>query len=270
MPYSIRFSKGNIEKRFLRHEHLDKYKFLAFSPTKGGLFCKFCLLFGAGSQRAGRGSQTLGYLVTKPLDRYDRLFGKDGYVTEHETKGYHKDATERSDTFISRVLKASDVLKDIDKVHAKQALESRARLVPIVKTIILCGRQNFALRGHGNYGGPACEDDDNMHSEITKNSGNFRALLQFRVDAGDAQLHKHLMTAASNASYISKTTQNALIDSCAAVITDKIVQRLHQAKSFAILADETSDASKGEQLSLSVRYVLDNNCVHEDFIAFRR
>ncbi|CAF4586495.1 unnamed protein product, partial [Didymodactylos carnosus] len=42
----------------------------------------------------------------------------------------------------------------------------------------------------------------------------FRALLRYRVDAGDEMLKEHLISAPQNATYISKTTQNELINCC--------------------------------------------------------
>ena len=127
-----------------------------------------------------------------------------------------------------------------------QAKENRKRLEPIVKTIILCGRQNIALRGHRDDGklvlavGKTAIDDgggddiDAPESQLSdsevNNDGNFRALLQFRTDApGDKQLQRHLSTASNNATYISKTSRNDLIASCAAVFTEKIAQRVRQA-----------------------------------------
>jgi len=174
----------------------------------------------------------LGFLVTKPLTRYDKLFGaKGGHVTQHEATSYHKNAT--------------SVVKVLDRAHELQAKENRKRLEPIVKTIILCGRQNIALCGHRDDGklvsaaGKTAVDDgggDDLDATESQQSdsevnedGNFRACLQFRTDAGVLQLQRHLSTASNNATYISKTSQNDLIASCAAVLTEKIAQRVRQA-----------------------------------------
>ena len=55
-----------------------------------------------------------------------------------------------------------------------------------------------------------------MHVESNPLSshGNFLALLQFRVQAGDHVLGHHLETAPANALYVSKTIQNELISIC--------------------------------------------------------
>ena len=70
LPHAYRSGK----KRYLSQKHLDDFPWLAFSHVKSGLFCKVCIAF---SQKEG-GKQELGYLVTKPLSRYDRLGGSDG------------------------------------------------------------------------------------------------------------------------------------------------------------------------------------------------
>ena len=51
-----------------------------------------------------------------------------------------------------------------------------------------------------------------------ENHGNFRALLDFRVDAGDTLLDQHLTTAARNATYTSSVIQNQVID----VLSDQV------------------------------------------------
>ena len=74
--------------------------------------------------------------------------------------------------------------------------ENRKRLVPIVKTIILCGTENIALRGH--------RDDGTLDlQEIGKHEVKFRALLRFRIDARDSTLKDHLQSAPKNVIFIS-------------------------------------------------------------------
>ena len=55
--------------------------------------------------------------------------------------------------------------------HKQQVLEIRQRLVPILRTIICCGRLGIALRGH--------RDDGvlDVQTAIKGQEGNFRALL---------------------------------------------------------------------------------------------
>ena len=69
--------------------------------------------------------------------------------------------------------------------HAQLVQQNYAKLMSILKCVLWCGRQNAALRGHRN-------DDKFIQSGFQGNLGNFKALLQFRVDSGDNVLKQHL------------------------------------------------------------------------------
>ena len=56
-------------------------------------------------------------------------------------------------------------------------------LKSIVKSLLFCGRQVIALRGHR---------DDDTEKGSTFKKGNFKELLNFRVDTGDKVLEEHL------------------------------------------------------------------------------
>ncbi|KAK4879168.1 hypothetical protein RN001_007314 [Aquatica leii] len=97
---------------------------------------------------------------------------------------------------------------------------NKERLIPLVKTIML----------H--------RDDGELSDEIGQ--GKFRALLHFRMDAGDSNLQKHLETAPKNATYLSKTTQKQLIECCHTLIMKNVIKKVKEAKYYAVLADETT------------------------------
>jgi len=87
------------------------------------------------------------------------------------------------------------------------------------------------------------------------------------TSCNDEVLREHLSTAGANATYISPMAQNELIDAMSRVIQHKIVEEINTAQFFAILADETTDFSGQEQLSVCLRYVFDA-AVRERFICF--
>ena len=111
MPYSTRIINGKEEKRYLKHTHLQQHSFLSYSPSQQGLFCRPCVLFGPTTGEAGRGHQKLNALVSKPLNKYHRLFGKDGYVTNHEATDYHKSAIIQAAEFRHRMKTGVDIWK---------------------------------------------------------------------------------------------------------------------------------------------------------------
>lgn len=93
---------------------------------------------------------------------------------DHETKSpIHKFACVSAESFLKIMHGHSTAVdQQISAITAAQIAENRKKLHPIVKTIILCGRRNFGLRGHRD-------------GEDSKNPGNFKALLDFQVDSGD-------------------------------------------------------------------------------------
>ena len=106
----------------------------------------------------------------------------------------------------------------------------------IIRCVIFCGKQNVALRGH------------------TDETGNFRSLLKFRAET-DPILEKHLAEAPRNATYISPQIQNELIELCSQQVVKPIFDEVKDAKFYSLLADETSDVSNTEQVSICLRYV---------------
>lgn len=181
----------------------------------------------------------------------------------HSRTEYHKKATIDAQSFL-------DVMRGkVDSVHmqlnqqAKDLFEdSKAKLRAIVETIVLCGRQDLALRGDKDSGRLTLEEPAN-------NDGNFRALLRYRANGGDTVLVDHIQTAANNALYSSPRVQNEIISVIGKQIQDRIVSEVNKTVFFSVLADETSDISQTEQFSLCVRFVdPDTLCIREDFLSF--
>ncbi|CAF3678770.1 unnamed protein product, partial [Rotaria sp. Silwood1] len=94
-----------------------------------------------------------------------------------------------------------------------------------------------------------------------------RSLLRYRIDAGDSMLANHLSTASKTATYISKTTQNELIEIYGDLIREQILAEVKHATFFTIIGDETTDVNTIEQFTFCLRYLFENK-VHEKFISF--
>ncbi|XP_050057528.1 52 kDa repressor of the inhibitor of the protein kinase-like isoform X2 [Aphis gossypii] len=122
-------------------------------------------------------------------------------------------------------------------------------LIPIIECVMLCGRQGLPLRGHRDSG-PIC-----FESELQPyvNEGNFRAILKYK--AKDLDSFKEFLESNSRYKYTSSNIQNQIISSCGDLILEKIVKEINTSECFSILADETTDVSLKEQLTLCVRFV---------------
>ncbi|CAF1321705.1 unnamed protein product [Adineta steineri] len=264
-PHSERkiLKKGEvvIEKRYLNKSHLENHKWLKYSLNKKGLFCVPCVLFSTTTKQIC----SLGKLINKPLTDYRKLMGEDGYITLHSRQSYHQHNMSKAEHFLFIYNKNPSASIDVllDDKRRQQILENRERLKPIIRTILLCGKQNIPLRGHRDDGSLCSNSNDDS---IVKD-GNFRALLNYRIEAGDSILREHLQSCDKNATYISKTVQNQLIQVIGTLIIKQIIEEVKQAKFFTVLLDETADISNVEQASLCLRYVY-NGMIHEKFIKF--
>lgn len=267
-PFSLHSKKGNEEKRFLRKNHFEKYPWVEYSNLKHGLFCKICVLFLTSTKVGMHRTEQITKLVTEPINKFAKLLGKDGVLEVHHNNGYHKDNAQKAIDFLSTYDKPkNEIINLLNDQRSKEVLENRERLRPIIKTILLLGRQNIPLRGHRDDGSLVCqtEEEDKVNSIV--NQGNFRELLKFRIDAGDQLLETHLKTTGSRATYISKLTQNEIIECCKQEILDFILLEIKKADIFSVLFDETTDISNISQMCLIIRYVL-NNIIYEQFLSF--
>ena len=68
-------------------------------------------------------------------------------------------------------------------------------------------------------------------------------------------LEKHLKNCIKNTIYISKTSQNDLINFCGKFVTEFNFRKMKVNQLFSIYADKASDCSNQKQLSLVIRYV---------------
>ena len=132
-------------------------------------------------------------------------------------------------------------------------MENNQKVIePLFKIVLLCGRQGLGLRGHRDDRIAWIEDDDG-HS----NEGNFVELVRFRA-ATDPVLADHLAKSPRNARYTPKTIQNDLVEVIGGSIRSDILAEVKQAKYFSVIADEVTDRSNKEELSLALRFVFDD------------
>ena len=128
----------------------------------------------------------------------------------------------------------------MDSARARRMQENRKLLISICKVVVLCARQSIALRGHR-------EDED------SENKGNFLEILSIVASESPA-LKSHIDNCAGNAKYLSKTTQNELLQA-ASDVCKQISEEVKVCGFFSVIADEAPDKSRVEQLSLCLRYV---------------
>ena len=252
MPSQVQHSKSckdGVRMRYCNRSWFDTFKFTAYSQLQKGIFCLPCVLFPVPQSTSGRAQ----ILITKPLVNWKDAIT---HLTTHQSLDYHLFSEAQMEAFMKTM---KDPSKRLDATVSQQARtnvrENRAKLVSIVKCLEFCGRHGIALRGHRDDGVVL---DDN----ITRH-GKFKALVNFRVDAGDEVLKKHLAETCKRETYISKTSQNALLDCMGEHICNRIAEEVRQSGFFSVSADEVTDVSNWEQLGIVLRYIKDNQAVEK-------
>lgn len=261
-PFSVHLKKGKEEKRFLKRTHFENFNWLLYSTSRAGLFCKYCVLF---ANKGGKDKNiTLNKFVHSPLTKYAKILGAGGDFNVHSNHIYHKNAVQVALNFLYTYKNPQrEIINIMNSNRMKTVAENRERLRPIIESIIFLGRQNIAIRGHRDQG-----KLNTTTSSSVINEGNFRELLKFRVSSGDTILEEHLKSCNSKATYISHTTQENIINCCKDELLAYILNEVKEAKYYSVIFDETTDISQISQLSLVLRYVDNNQNVHERFIGF--
>lgn len=150
----------------------------------------------------------------------------------------------------------------------------------------MCGRQELALRGHRGETNKTLSMNDGLcillHTlwfyynfiicisncvDDSSNIGNCLSILKYRAK-GDEFLRSILENEKQHIKYLSHGIQNQIIEICNNIILKQIVSKVNESKCFSILADETTDISTSEQLTLCVRYIDENGNLNEDFLKF--
>ena len=182
----------------------------------------------------------------------------------HAAREDHKDAIAVCDAFVERMSgKRESVLIQLRGGTRETIQNNRKKLCSISEIIVLCGRQNIALHGHHDSG-----TDMEGKQAASTNHGNFCALLNFCISAGDTIMKDHLQSAARNVIYISHDIQNQLISIFVDHICNAILRKVRSSLCYTLIA-WSHDCSNKKQLCIVIRYVEPEAAsIREDLVTF--
>ena len=101
---------------------------------------------------------------------------------------------------------------------------------------MLCARQNIGLRWH-------------RENKDAQNKGNFLEILR-HIAEYDKVVADRLREGSINANYTAPSIQNEILDFLACMVRQKVCSGVRESGVYTVLADETKDLSKKEQLSI--------------------
>ena len=156
----------------------------------------------------------------------------------------------------------TSVAVQLERGRSRTIEENRVYVKSIIESLLFCCQQGLALRGHREV--LASESLE----ETTGNVGNFRSLMVLLSRNNDIVRQK-LSCGPRNATWLGHDIQNSLISFLANKVRAMIKAELQSAQLYTVMADETKDVSKSEQLSLVLRY-LHNGSTYERFVSFTK
>lgn len=159
-----------------------------------------------------------------------------------------------SEQFKLNLQRGCTVGERLDNESKKEIKRNRHYVKSLAEIILTCAQQGLALRGYGDS-----MDDPSI------NPGNFKVLVSL-LSKHDV-VRKRLTEGPRNATFLGHALQNELLAVMAGKVMEKIQAEVCEAHYYTIMADETKDISKKEQLSVLVRYI-HIGLIHERFIGY--
>ena len=161
----------------------------------------------------------------------------------------------------------NNILTQLQKKHESEVQDNRKYLQMLIESIAHLAKQNIAFRGHN-------EDRSKLTELSDQNRGNFLETLNLMSNHSPflkVRLEKQLKNK-SFKQWTSDKFQNKLIALIADYTERKIIDEVKNETSgesfIGVIADETSDISRVEQISLVISYVDSLGQKRESFLKF--
>ena len=230
----------------------NEYAWLRYSVSMDAGFCVYCLLFG---EKSGTGVHLTTFQIAGFCYWKNAKGKKRGALPIHESTDAHKAAAIKALAFKDIATgKAEDIQSLLSTSYREQIMKHRAIIMSIIDIIIVLGQRNIPLRGHS------------WSKDTRSEDGNFEYFLQWKAE--DPCLQQHIKSCRKNASYKSAHIQNELIDLAGMEVRDIILHDIRSSVWFSVMADECTDISTVEQMSICIRFVDRTPAVREEDLGF--
>ena len=224
-----------------------EFPWIEYSVEKDAVFCFPCRFFNTVADKA---------FTRTGFRDWKHATGKHGILTCHDSKcATHKGSVVAWKQFKLTIANDASIGVHLDRQGKKIIEDNRQYVKALLESLLFCAQQGIALRGHR----------ESMEDSST-NPGNFRSLVSLMSRHNDV-LRRRLDEGPRNASWLGHHIQNELIQIMADMVLSSITAEVKDSCYFTLIADETKDVSKREQLSIVLRYVY-KGIVHERFLAF--
>ena len=232
----LKYPVDTNERRF-RKEWFKDSVWLEYSQTRDSALCYACRHFGLGNVRSA--------WCTTGFSNWKKAVEK---FSGHNCSETHNHAVAAWMQWkLDDTRNVTAMLSDLNETIKK---ENRHYIGAVVDVVSLCCRQAIALRGH--------RESDEEPSHVNK--GNFLAILDL-VARHDPIVARRLQEGPQNAKYTHHSIQDNVIHAAAELIREQIAAETN-GNYYAIIADESRDTGHKVQMSLVLRYVVQEDGIH--------
>lgn len=237
-----RYFSSKYFYRQLQNGETCERSWLMFSESAGKVFCFPCKLF----------SNDLDNVFVK--NGFNNWKKTDIALKSHENSKEHHECVMKWLDHSSKNSRIDKNKEESMKSETKYWTEVLKRVISVIRFLT---ERGLPIRGKDEiFGSPK--------------NGNYLGLLELLADY-DAFMKDHIKNYADkgrgNASYLSKTICEELVELIAKKVRRIIVNEVQQAKYWGLVVDSTPDISHVDQLSIIFRYFL-NGHVYERFFSF--
>ena len=226
----------------------DTFPWLEYSIEKNAAFCYACHFFTTGQHRSENS------FVSSGFTNWKNAIGKSGKLEKHNTSERHQQAMSTWADYTNNMSHSRSIASTLNTERKEQVCKNRHYMKTLLHIIKFCSFQEIALRGHREV--------------ESKNKGNFLEVLDF-VGEHDPVVKSRLLDSPRNATYTSHNIQDELVHILAKKVRLQICHEVKEAGYYSVIADESRDLAKQEQMSFVVRYCnVSDGKLHEQFLAF--
>ena len=254
------------------HDNGVRRKWISYSLSSDAVFCVPCLLF---TDETSQHNTTGTAFVREGFSNWKK---QNERICGHEKTIGHKNAKIAAVLILENSNLESLLDKQskaIENARLKELVKNRELLKRIIDVIILLGKLGIAFRGHR----------ENMADEDVFNNGIFLELVKL-LGKYDEILGKHVekvrkdhekiksdakqkVGRGNKVTFMSKNTQNKLIDIIGNEIVNEIVGYIENCIGWSMMIDTTPDVARKEQLSICVRVVSKEGEISEHIFALK-
>lgn len=245
------FRNFEVRNRNFQSSWYNSYPWLEYSAETDSTFCFACRMFASAYMK---GIENLSF-VNIGYSNWKRATENNSGLKKHKNSMSHKNCMVLWESYkqMQKANEAKSIVSELSAAHVEEVRKNIEYIMKIADILNLIATQGIALRGHNE-------------SALSDNRGNFIEILH-HIAKNDPSLKRRIEEGLKNAKYTHHTIQNSILHIFADLTLAAINNEVKEAKYFALIADESKDIFKTEQLSVVVRYYL-NGTIYERLLGF--